>query len=298
MKSFAYFPGCVIPVNYPHIEKITLDMLKRFNIELLHLEGFSCCPEPIEFASLHPLTTLGFSARNLAIAQETGLDILTACNGCTLSLKDAADKLEKDPELLGKVNEVLQDTPFRYNGGVKVYHFLEVFKDIIGRDKLAASVTRPLTGVRIATHTGCHLLSPPELIGFEADPGTPVEFDQLIEAIGGIPVDYATKTLCCGISHSLGGTPKSSFLMVKDKIVDVDSNRVDCMAVGCPSCLSQLDKGQHIVARKFKLDISIPVLYFTQLLGLALGLDLKEVGYMKNRVKNKEFQQKIEGLGN
>lgn len=295
---FAYFPGCVIPVNYPHLERLTLDILKRFDVEVEHPGGFSCCPEPIEFAALHPATTLALSARNLAIAGEAGLDIITACNGCALSLKDAASKLEEDEELLKSVNDTLADTPHRYGEGrgVKVYHFLEVFKDMIGRDKIIEKVARPLTGLRVATHTGCHLLRPRELMGFEADPDDPVEFDKLISYLGAKPVEHPTKTLCCGISHSLGGTPKTGMSMVRDKMIDVHRNGADCMAVGCPSCLTQLDRVQRIVIKRSDLDFSTPVLYYTQLLGLAMGMDLDEVRYRKNRVRSKDLREKIEDI--
>ena len=289
---YSFFRGCFIPVRLPHVEKVAATILPELGVELSPVEGFTCCPEPIGFTVNHPLTGLAVSARNIALAEEQGHDILTLCNGCTYTLKQANETLKADPELRERVNEVLAETGHQFRGTVEVKHFAQVLMDQVGLHKIKNKVEKPLSGLRVASHTGCHILSPPEVMGFD-DPQVPVKLDAMMDALGATPLEYAYKTQCCGWTLSNYGDRNAAARLLGDKLAAMREAGADSVNVICPQCLAQLDTSQMLAARALKLDFRLPALFYLQYLALAMGYSLGEAGYDKHRVRDLGFEEKL-----
>jgi len=289
---YSFFRGCFIPVRFPHIEKVAEMTLPRLGVELVPVEGFTCCPEPIGVTVNHPLAALAVSARNLALAEEQGHDIITLCNGCAYTLKQANEALKADGELRERVNSVLEEDGHRYRGTVEVHHFAPVLVDRVGLDRVEAAVERPLTGLKVASHTGCHILSPPDIMGFD-DPRDPVKLDRMMEALGATPLDYAYKTQCCGWTLSNYGDRGDASRLLGDKLNAMRGAGADSVNVICPQCLAQLDTGQMLAARSLKLGFRLPALFYLQYLALAMGYSLEEAGCDRHRVRDQGFEEKL-----
>jgi heterodisulfide reductase subunit B len=170
-----------------------------------------------------------------------------------------------------------------------VRHFLPWLAHDIGVDALrgAARRGRPLTGLKVATHTGCHLLSPYTLHGFD-NSENPIVFDALVEALGATPVDYPSKAACCGIGFAVSGQGDPAGRAIGTKLLDIRAAGADCVVVGCPFCFQQFDMGQLAAARKLELDFRVPVLNYLQLLGLALGFSGEVLQLREHKVKVKD----------
>jgi heterodisulfide reductase subunit B len=241
------------------------------------IDGFICCPDPVGIGAADPLTWIILAARNVSLAEELALDVLTLCNGCAYTLRHAVHDLDESPELRGRVNKVLIETGHTYRGTSQVKHFLPWLAQDVSFDAIRHAVQRPLAGLRVATHTGCHLLSPQHLHGFDA----------LVEALGATAVDYEAKAACCGIGFAVTGQPDPSGKALSVKLTDVHAAGADCIAVGCPFCFQQFDMGQLAAARKFGVDFKVPVLNYLQLLGLALGFSAGEMQLRAHKVKTR-----------
>lgn len=286
-QRFAFFQGCMIPVKLPHLEHVARLVLPRLGAQLVDVASFTCCPDPVGIGAADPLAWVTIGARNVCLAEEQGLDVLTLCNGCAYTLSHAVHDLGESPELRDRVNDILAETGHTYQGTSQVKHFLPWLAHNVGPEAIRRAVQRPLTGLRVATHTGCHLLSPQYLHGFD-DPEDPVVFDQLVAVLGATPVDYQTKPACCGIGFAVTGQADPSDRALSIKLTDVHDAGADCVAVGCPFCYQQFDMGQLAAARKFDLDFKIPVLNYLQLLGLALGFSPEEMQLSAHKVKTKD----------
>jgi heterodisulfide reductase subunit B len=291
-KEYAFFKGCFAPVRLPQLERATYKVFQKLGISLVDLDDFTCCPEPVGVGIADKLSWMAIAARNLAVAEEKGLDVLTICNGCTYTLRHATHELNKDNELLGKVNGVISDTGHEYKKTAKVRHFLEVLRDDVGIGRLKDSVKRPLAGLTVATHTGCHILSPKEIMNFD-NPFDPTVLDDFVSALGATPADYDVKTMCCGWTLMTYGAREGSYKLLNDKLGDMKKARADCVTVVCPQCFYQFDMGQWIASRKDIPQYNLPVMFYLQLLDIAMGSSLDEVGYSLHKVQNTSFAAKI-----
>lgn len=291
-EGLAFFRGCMIPTKQPHIEYVARQVLPRLGAQLVDVDGFTCCPDPVGVGAVDPFTWITMGARNVSLAEEQNLDVLTLCNGCAYTLSHAVHDLAGSPELRERVNGILIETGHTYRGTAQVKHFLPWLAQDVGLETIRRAVRRPLTGLRVATHTGCHLLSPQYLHGFD-DPEEPVVFDGLVEAVGATAVDYETKTMCCGIGFAVTGQPDPSSKVLSVKLTDIHDAGADCIAVGCPFCYQQFDMGQLAAARRFGLDFKVPVLNYLQLLGLALDFSAEEMQLRAHKVKSKTLMEKL-----
>lgn len=291
-NSYAFFRGCLIPTRYPHLEWIARFILPKLGIHLLDVEEFTCCADPIQFRSADQFTSLAIAARNISLAEEKGLDIICLCNGCFNSLATANYLLKREPELRERVNRTIVDSGHQFEGDIEIKHFLQAIIDDIGTKKLKSFVKVPLDGLKVATHTGCHLTSPQDILHFD-DPIDPSLLDSLVAALGADPVDYDLKALCCGVGFSLSGQMAASSGLLKGKLENIREWGADCIAVGCPFCFQQFDLGQIAASRKYKFDFKLPVLYYLQILGLAMGYTLEEMHYGVHRIKDEDFEHKL-----
>ncbi len=292
MRRFAFFRGCFIPVRLPHIEQVSRRVLQELGVDLLDVGGFSCCPEPVGFGLNDKLTWMAIAARNISLAEDEGRDILTLCNGCLYTLKQANVALKENEELREKVNEALAAADRQFRGTVEVKHFAQVLLEDVGLDRVRGRVEAPLTGLTVACHTGCHIVSPLEVMRFD-DPYDPVVLDGMVSALGATPTDYDLKPLCCGWTLTNYGTRESASKLLGAKLTAMHEAAADCITVICPQCHYQFDTGQMLAARSMGLDFRLPTLFYTQLLALAMGYGLDEIHYWRHRVRDPAFEEKL-----
>lgn len=290
MKRYAFFVGCTIKAALPQIETVARKVLPLLDIELEDL-AFSCCPNS-DFRSTDEYSWLVVAARNIALAEKEGLDILSLCPGCTQTLREANILLKDDESLRTSVNKRLEKIGLIFMGTLEVNHHLVLLQQHI--DTLRNKVTTPLYGIKLAAHTGCHLLMPSHIMQFD-NPEQPRKLEELIGIVGATPVDYQEKTFCCGFGL-FGSQKETASMIIKDKVESAAMAGADAFVVPCPSCFQQLDRNQLVAKRGLKFEAQLPVLYYIQTLGLSMGLSLEEVGYFSGRVRSPELEEKIQSL--
>ena len=295
-QTYALFIGCTISVRGLNYELSARRVAEKLGIEFVDIKEFSCCGFPL--GGIHHSSAVTMAARNLALAETKGLNIITLCSACTGYLTEV-EKLLADntnEKLLKEVNTKLKDLGYHYKGGVKVKHFARVLYEDIGVDKIKELVKEPLTGIRVAPHYGCHYIKPSEIFDGFDNPIHPKSLDKLIEATGATPVHYRDKLQCCG-GGILAVNEETSVKMVKQKLDHIKDANADAMTLICPFCSIMYDEFQPTVESTYELEYNIPVLYYPQLLGLAMGLDPKEdLAVKKNQVKVKPLLEKLEKL--
>ncbi|AAM30676.1 heterodisulfide reductase subunit HDRB [Methanosarcina mazei Go1] len=292
MNKLSLFLGCIVPNRYPGIEKATKLCLQRLEIDACDLPGASCCPAPGVFKSFDKATWLALASRNIVLSERMERDVLTVCNGCYGSLADANMELKKDPEMKACTNSCLKEIGMEFRGTSEIRHIIEFLYKEFGPEKLKEYITTPLD-LKVALHYGCHLIKPSKDRNL-GDTESPVFFDELVEATGAKSVDYTDKMMCCGAGGGVrSGYADESLEMLEHKLDCICKAGVDCIVNACPFCHLQFDRGQIAVNEKFGTDYSIPVLHYSQLLGLALGFSPDQLGIEQNAVQNIEFLAKI-----
>lgn len=286
--KFAYFAGCTIPYRVPFVETALRKTFPEFGVELVDLP-FSCCPDPGGVQGFDTITWHTLAARNLCLAEEQNLDIVTACSGCFETLKVVNSHLKSDNELKNKVNEHLKEVGKEFKGTLKVRHFAEVFYNDIGIDKIAARVQKPLTGIKFATHSGCHFLKPPEILQMD-NPERPIKLDELVEALGAKSINYLNKLACCG-AGTRNTDQDIAMAVAHEKIVGAELAGADALVTICPTCYVQYDAGQRLMVKQFE-KTNLPVFVYPELLGLAMGFDFSE-GFKMHTIKVKDFLAKV-----
>jgi heterodisulfide reductase subunit B len=289
--KYALFLGCLSPTRAYGYEVALRKVCDALGIGLVDMPGFNCCGLPIE-AVAHK-TWLALAAKNLCIAEEIGLDIITPCNGCVASLKKANKLLKEDEELRDEINEVLVDLGKEYKGKVEVKHFVMALIDDYGIGKLKGKIERPLKGVKVAAYYGCHILRPSEIHQISATE-KPTFLDDIIEVIGARSVGYLGKMECCGaMVLSNPGTDRLTITLVSNKLEQIQKVNADCIATICPACYLRFDIGQFQVRQALKKTYNIPVFHLPELLGLAMGLPEEDFAFKSHKVKADEFLRKI-----
>ena len=287
--KYAPFFGCMITVKYPQMEAAVRKTAKNLGMELVDLDGFSCCPDPIYFKATDKLTWLTIAARNITIAEEAGLDLVTMCSGCTATLSEANFHLSSEPELKEKVNQRLKRIGREYKGTISVRHIVTVLRDDLGIERVRESVKRPLGGIKVGIHYGCHLLKPSEIMRVD-DPDYPTILEKLFSAIGAQIVHHDKQALCCGKACMSENIPEK---MTYDVLTSLKKSGADLMGLICPTCFDEFDLGQIKLSRKLNEDLTIPILYYFQLLGLAQGLSPQEMGLHLHKTKTDEIVKKV-----
>ncbi len=277
--EIAYFLGCIMNNRYPGIEKATRQLFDALDIELKDMEGASCCPAPGVFGSFDEKTWASIAARNLSIAEDMGMDIMTECNGCFGSLTECNHMLKESEDKKAEINEVLSEVGKEFKGTTEVKHFAQILRDDVGYEKLASLIEKPLD-LNVAVHYGCHFLKPTATIGIEDQAENPSILDDLVEITGAKSVDYKDKMMCCGAGGGLRARDKDvTTSYTKEKLDHMTAAGVDAIVNVCPFCHMQFDVGQVEVNEKYGTDFALPVFHLAQLYGLAMGLSAEELTF-------------------
>jgi heterodisulfide reductase subunit B len=277
--KFAFYPGCTVQSEQYAYEISARRIFPKLGIQLIDVEGFSCCGYPLKNVSVPAWFYL--TARNLALAEKLGLDIFPLCNGCNLSFCEVRHYLERDPTLKERVNSLLSIEGLTYTGNAKSLHILQILRQIIGIEKIQAAVKTPLAGLKLAAHYGCHALRPSKL-EMPDDPEDPQSLEEIIEALGAVTEDYPERLDCCGQGLAMT-TGKTALAISGLKLRAVQDHKFDGLVTICPFCTKMLDAKQNAIkASTGQKDLSMPVIYITQVLGLAMGMKVEELGLNLN----------------
>lgn len=278
MRYYTYFPGCsssdggAMAYGWS-----TQAVAKALDVELIELDDWNCCGST-PYTSVDELASYCISARNLALAEKRGLDLVTPCSSCYVILNRTNHSLKEYPKLKAKVTEALAAGGMEYQGKVTVRHILDVFANDIGTQAIASKVKRNFKGLKVAPYYGCQVVRPGP--SFDS-PEYPESLDRLIESLGAEAVSFPLKARCCGGSLIISEEDLAVGLM--HKLLDnAASNGAECIATVCPLCQTNLEVYQNRVNKKFKTDFNIPVLFFTQLMGIALGIEDRALGLQKS----------------
>lgn len=290
MGKYAFFLGCIAPARALNYDASTRKVAEAFDIELIDLEGFACCGFPIR--AIERETSLVMAARNLSIAEENDMDIITICSACGFNLTKTNKDLQEDEDLKKKVNEALSSVDKEYKGTISVKHFSRFLYEDVGLNTIKKRIEKRLTGIKIAPHYGCYYLKPTKIFDNFDDPDSPSSLDQLIEVTGATSIDYHDRHQCCG-GAIMGIKEEKSMEMTKQKLDHIKEAGADAMTLICPFCGVLYEDQQKAMDAKAKEKYGIPVLYYPQLLGLALGYDYKELGLHRNSIRTDKLMEMI-----
>ena len=276
--KFALFLGCQIPARVKQYESSARAVLDRLAVEVADLPEFKCCGYPLR--NIDFKTYLMFSARNLALAERQGLDMLTLCKCCFGSLKKAVHVLKTDAAARDEINAFLATEGLAFHGSISVKHFLSLLYHDIGLPALKEKITRAFKELKIATHYGCHALRPSDIMQFD-NPAAPVVFDELVAATGSKSIDWPTKLECCG-APLLGVNDELSMDLTARKLADAKGAGATYLCVACPYCHMQFDAVQEAIVAARGADYQLPAILYPQLLGLSMGIDRRVLGLGTN----------------
>ena len=279
---YAYYLSCMNESLTKEVNKATAILEKELDITFERLEKGTCCGgSNLDF--VNPNQFLVNNARNIALAEQMGLDLVTSCNTCLLGLIHAKHKLDSDPEAKKLANEYLSQSGLEYKGTSKIKHLLWVLNEDVGLDVIRSKVKKPLSELRIAPFYGCHILRPSDLLGVD-DPNAPKSLDLLIEALGGHPVPWESANKCCGF-HTLLVAEEESLQVASNALTDANQVSADFIVTPCPLCHTSLDGYQEPAMKGATM--RTPILHLPQMVGLALGYSPKELGMDKHMITKK-----------
>lgn len=290
---YALFLGCTVPTRGVNYDVSTRSVSKVLGVDFWDSNDFVCCGYPIH--SVDHDTFLSLGARNISVAEEEGLDLITVCNACTASLTKVNKILKENEKEREKINKIIGATGREFKGTVDVKHFSRMLYEDVGLKKIKENISRPLSDLKIASHYGCHYLKPSEIFEKFDNPIRPKTLDKLVSATGAEVVNYENKKQCCG-GGILAVTEETSMKMAADKLEHIRAAQADAMVLQCPFCSIMYDEYQPTILRMNEGEEPkpTPILYYPQLLGLAMGLDPKsELGLKKNTVKTKNLIKQI-----
>ena len=290
---YGYFPGCSLERNAAAYHISSLAVAAPLGVELQEIDDWNCCGAT-EYLALNQTAAYALIARNLAQAARNGGSgqLVAPCSACYLNLRKTDKVLGQYPDVAGRVDEALAAGGLAYRpGSLRVRHLLDVFVNDVGFEALAASVRRPLTGLRVAPYYGCMIVRPEFHDPFD-NAEYPTSMDRLLAALGAEVVDYPLKAHCCG-GHMTQISEATGFEMIRRLVRGADEVQADVIATLCPMCQLNLDGFQGAMNRHFGTKYHVPVLYFTQLIGLAMDLKPAALGIGQELVSAAAALQKI-----
>ena len=281
-KEFAFFPGCVL--TQAAIEaKMSIEAIAPIlGITLKEIKGWSCCGAS-QAQDVDPLITLVANARNIALAEQMKLPMLTTCSTCLLMLRRAKAQLDNGQK--EKINTFLVKGNMTYEGSSEVTSLLWLLAQNV--DVLKSKVKNPLSKLKVAVFYGCHTLRPEHDLGFESSVN-PSSFETVVRALGAEVVPFTKRLDCCGF-HAVYPAEKSVMKMTSGIINSAAESKADCVVTPCPLCQMQLDIYQDDAQATTKSKARVPVIHLSQLVGLALGIDAKKLGLDYNVIDAKKL---------
>ncbi len=286
---YSLFLGCTIPTRQMNYEQSAREVARVLGIEFVD-GGYGCCGFPVE--PVDEVKALSMAAANLQIASASGYTLVTLCSACGEMLSKAEKRLGEDAEAAKGVVKVLAQAGVTYAGErPRVIHFARMLHDDYGLNNIRVRVVKPLKSLKIATHPGCHYVRPSTLYSGFDDPEFPGTLDRLVEATGAETLDYQGKTDCCG-GGILAVREDIAKAMTGKKLAKL-SEKADAMVVICPFCGIMYDKYQRNLEEELGRHFGLPVLYYPQLLGLALGIDPSKLGFDVNSVSVQALLGKV-----
>jgi len=266
--KISYYPGCTLKNNAKNFEDSSLCSLKQLGVEVEELPRWNCCGTVFSLATddlIHHLAPI----RNLIRVKESNTNkVMTLCAMCYNTLKRANERVKNDPESLDKINNFMYRENINYEGDVKILHLLELLKDEIKFENIAQKVVKPLKNLKIANYYGCLLVRPKE-IGLD-DIETPTILENLMTVLGATPIDFPYKTECCAAYQTVD-KPEIVADRTYQILTSAQKQGAEVVAVSCPLCAFNLDHRQKETVQKYAEFKNIPILYFTQLMAVALG---------------------------
>lgn len=281
--KYAYYPGCSAHTSGKEYDKSFRLVAKALEIELVEVPDWTCCGSHVTYV-FNPALAASLSARNLALVEKMGegIEVVTICSGCYQTLKRSNELLKHDADIQAKVKEALEAVNLTYNANVKIHHALEVLTTQEALDTISKKIIKPLKGLKVAPYYGCAVVRPKFEDSFD-DPENPQSLDRLLKVLGAEPVPYIDKVRCCG-GVLIMKQERVGLEMIRRLLANAKQAGAECMATPCPLCHLNLDIMQPKVEQAFKQRFNIPVFFFTQLIGLALGLKPAELGLDKHMI--------------
>jgi len=285
----AVFWGCRILTEHYAYEMSLREIMPKLDVEPMDLKEASCCGDPIK--SVNDTAVVYLSARTMALANETGLtDLLVPCNRCHLTLSEAKYRLQNDPQARSKIQALLDEEGLKYSSNIRIWHTIDLLHDKVSLEKIKGKIKTPLNGFKFATHPGCQILRPSE-IGRVDSSETPTKLDGLVLILGAETLDYSEKLDCCG-SALLPTHRDAALSLTGTKIKALQDYGVDGLVVSCPECHLMYDYEQEAAAATVGGKLKLPVFYYTQLLGVALGIENRKLGLHLNQSPVDELLKK------
>ncbi len=275
--EISYYPGCSLESSAKEYQSSTNAVCQRLGVDLVEIQDWNCCGA-LEVSSLNPLLSLALPARNLKIASEESDKLVVTCNACLNNLVKVQWRLSRNGELKNKINQLL-NYDFRE---IEIKHLLDLILNDIGLEKVKEHVQRPLKGLKTVSYYGCLIVRPSKILNFD-DPDDPESLDKLVSNLGGDPLEFFGKTKCCG-GGLLMTHQNMAFELTKEIVVEAEERGAQCIIVTCPLCHMALETLQNKIMAKMDSKREIPILYFTQLMGLSFGIPPKELGLHKNMI--------------
>ena len=289
--KYAFYPGCVSRGGCPELYTAAKLICQRLDLELQEMPGASCTGAGV-LQEKNQLLGDTLNARTFAMAEDLGLPIMTICSTCQGVMGQANHRMKQDPQYLAQINSYLAEEGLEYKGTAEPKHLLWILIEDYGMDKLLQLVTHPLGGLRVAPFYGCYIVRPTEALDIADHPERQTSLETLIQTLGATAVDFPGKTRCCGFPI-LTINERNSVAMVAKHTSDVKDLGADAMVTPCPLCHLNLDGYQPKASAQAQRPINMPILHLPQLIGLAMGIDPKDLGLQKHIVNTKPLLTKL-----
>ena len=278
--EYLYYPGCSLESAGKGYDESLRTVFRTLGIGLTELEDWNCCGATL-YMNVDETTSLAISARNLALAERNGAhDLVAPCSACYTVLLKTNRFLRENPTLKSRVDRLLHEAGLAYGLSVRIRHPLDVLVNDVGIEVIALGAKQSLEGIQFAPYYGCQIVRPER--GFD-DREFPTTMDRLFERLGAKSVYFPLKTRCCG-GMLMTTFPDVALRLVKELLESAEENGAQCIVATCPLCLINLEAYQRQINKKYQTSFKIPVLFFTQLLGLALGCSEKDLGLHRSLV--------------
>lgn len=294
MTKYMFYPGCAMEASASAYNDSLMAIVEPLGLNLQEIDDWNCCGAT-EYLGISVAPAYALISRNLALAaqQANGANtVLASCSACYLNLAKADHYMDERPSLGKTVNEALAAGGLSYQpGSLEIRHLLDVIINDIGLDAVRKAVVRPLTGLRVAPYLGC-MVPRPDYKGHWSDHEYPNELDRLLKALGAEVIDFPMKTHCCG-GHMTQIGPDTAFELIRRLLYSADQYQADVMATVCPMCQMNVDAYQHETNTHFGTNYHIPILFFTQLMGIAFGVAPEKLGFGKEIVDARAAMSKV-----